>query len=107
MAEHALNMTVIGVFVLATDGKHGDSRLCHQPSRHLILGAQWIGGAEGDVRPSGFQHLHEIAGLRRHVQTGGDAYPGERMLRLEPLAHQLQHRHALSSPGDAISALGR
>ena len=91
-------MAVVSGFILATDSKHWDLLIGHQPGRHLVLRAEGIRGAKRDFRSTRLQHSHQIARLRGHMEAGGKAHPSERTLGGKALVYLLQHWHALRRP---------
>ena len=62
---------------------------------------------QDDVRAAGLERAHQVGGLGGHVQAGGDAVAGERLLPLEALADRLQDRHLPVGPLDPPDALRR
>ncbi len=44
-------MLIVGVSILALDGVGGNA-VFHQRRRHIVLGAEGIGGAEDDIGPA-------------------------------------------------------
>ena len=64
-------VSVIGLVVFPLDGVGRDSVLFHQCCGNIVLGAQWVAGAEGDFGASVPQSDSQVGRFAGHVQAGG------------------------------------
>ena len=82
VVDRGLDVLVVGVVVLALDREDGDVVLVDERRGDVVLGRERVGRAEHDVRAAGLERAHQVRGLGGHVQAGGDAVAGERLLAL-------------------------
>ena len=101
-----LDVLVVRVVVLALDREHADLVLGDEGCGDVVLGRERIGCAEHDVGSTGFERAHQVRRLGCHMEAGGDAIAGERLLTLEPLPDRDEHRHLAVGPRDAAHSLG-
>ena len=102
-----VDVAVVGVAVFAFDGEGGDAFVLGQVSRHVVLGAQGIGGADVHLGPAGFQGGGQHPRLGGDMETGGDPDPGQGFFPLEPLPDGIQDRHIPPGPLHPQAALVR
>ena len=81
--------------------KGGYTVLGHQGSRHVVLGAKGVAGAEHNTGPAVFQSEHEVCRLSGYVKAGRQPQTLERLLPGESLSDEAQHLHLSSSPLNA------
>ncbi len=103
--ERLVNVPVIGVAILPPAREHGEVHVLDQGGRDVILRGKRVAGAQRQRRAPGLQGAHEVCGLGRHVQAGGDPDPLERPLAREPLPNQAEHGHLGVGPADALPPL--
>ncbi len=65
-----VQMAVVGLAVLALDGKGRDTVNLHQSRRHVILGGEGVGGAGVNVGAARLQGGQQVGGLGGDVQAG-------------------------------------
>ena len=107
VVDGRLDVRVVRVVVLALDREDGDVELRDERRGDVVLRRERVRGAQHDVGAAGLERPHEVRGLGRHVETGGDAVARERLLLLEPLADRGEHRHLPVGPLDPPLALLR
>ena len=66
--EHAVEVAVVLLDALALDGVDGHLVVGDERRGDVVLGAQRVAGAEGDLGAAGQQHAHEVGGF------GGDVH---------------------------------
>ncbi len=98
-----VEVLVVGLVVLATDGVAADAVLGHERCGHVVLGRERVGGHERDLGTAGLERAHEVGRLGGDVQAGGDAQAVERLLPLEALADEAQDRHLPFRPLDTTN----
>ena len=93
------DVLVVGLAVLSLDGE-GRNPVRQHGRRHVVLGAQGIGGAQRQLSAPGLERGGQVGGLGGDVQAAG--YPGarQRLLPGEPLPYQLKHGHLARCPLD-------
>ena len=103
--DRRLDVLVVRVVVLALDRERRDLVAVDERRRDVVLRGERVRRAQHHVGAAGLQGAGQVRGLGRHVQAGGDAVAGERLLALEALADRGQHRHVAVGPLDAAHAL--
>ena len=103
--QRLVDVPVIGVPILPPAREHGEVRVLDQGRRDVILRGERVAGAQRHRRAPGLEGTHEVCGLGRHVQAGGDPEPLERPLAREPFPNQAEHRHLGVGPPDALPPL--
>ena len=103
--ERGLDVLVIGRVVLALDGVDRHLVVRHQRRGDVVLRRERVRRGQHHIGAAGLQHAHQVGGLARHVQARGHAQPLERLLLLEALLDQIQHRHLARGPLHAEAAL--
>ena len=83
-----------------------DPVLVDERGGDVVLGRERVRGAEDDLGAARLQRAHQVRRLGRHVEAGGDAVAGERLLALEALADRGEHRHLPVGPLDPPHAFG-
>src|SRR5439155_27349844 len=78
VGERRLDVAVVGLIVLALDGEYAGPVIPREVSRDVILCREWIGGAQGHVRPPGLERYGEVRRLGGDMQAGRDLLPLER-----------------------------
>ena len=77
----------------------------HQRGGHGVVGGERVAGAQADVGATRLERDRQVGGLAGDVQAGAEAQARERLLALEALADQPQHRHLQRGPLDEPLAL--
>ena len=98
------NVTVIGVVVLALDGKDGNVVIAHQAGGDVVLRGERIGGAQHHIGASIAQTNREVRSLGGHVQASGNPNALQRLVLDEFLADDLQNFHRLVGPVNPLLA---
>ena len=80
-------------------------RQVRERGRHVVLGRERIRGAERDLRSASLERQHEVRGLRRDVETRGDAPAFERLFLFEPGAHLAKDGHFTPVPARSATML--
>ncbi len=106
VVQGGADVPVVGLVVLALDGKDRDFVLSHQAGGHVILGRERVRGAEHHVGSPGLQGQRQVGRLGGDMQTPRKSHSFERLLFLETLADQPEHWHLLFSPLNSKLALG-
>ncbi len=99
--KHRPDMAVVGIMVLALDGKDGNPIIDHEGGGNVILGRQGVRGAEHDIGPSGLEGFHEVGRLAGHMEAGRHLDALERFRLGKILGNIGQNRHIPSCPFDA------
>src|SRR5205823_203185 len=89
----------------ALDGEYAGPVIPREVSRDVILCREWIGGAQGHVRPPGLERYGEVRRLGGDMQAGRDLLPLERPFAGESLFQLAEHRHELFGPFGAPATL--
>ena len=105
MVESSFNMLVVDFITLTLDRIDRHLFIGDKGRSHIILGAEWVRGAEYYISASSRQGAHQVSSLRGDVQTGTDADPSQWPLFGETLADQPQYRHLLLGPIHTLAAL--
>ena len=105
--EHLVDVPEERLGVLALHRERRDAALLAERRRHVVLGRERVRRAERDLRAAGRERLHQVRGLGRHVQARRDPDAGQRLLLLETLADQRQHRHLARRPLDPLAPFRR
>jgi hypothetical protein len=106
VVDSRLDVRVVRVVVLALDRKARDVVLVDERRGDVVLRRERIGRAQHDVRAARLQRPHQVGGLGRHVQAGGDAVAAQRLLALEALPDLGEHGHLPVCPFDPALPLG-
>ena len=96
-----LQVRVVRVAILAAPGKGRDAESSDQGGRNVVLGRQWVRGAQRHRGTARLERSHEVRRLGRHVQARADTQAVERTVGRETLPDQPQHRHFAFGPFDA------
>ena len=72
LVEQRAHMRGVRVEVLAAQRPDLDPMLQDKCGRHVVLGGQRVGRTQRGAGAAGLQGEHEVGGLGRDVQTGGD-----------------------------------
>ena len=107
VVDRSLDVRVVRVVVLALDREDADVVLVDERRGDVVLRRQRVRGAQHDVGAARLQRPHEVRGLGRDVEAGGDAVAVQRLLPLEALADRGEHRHLPVGPLDPPHALLR
>ena len=98
------DMLIIGVVVLALNGKGRDPVMLHQRGGHIVLRGQWVRRAQHHFHAARFEGPHEIRRLGGDMEAGHGGQPFQRLFFLEALADGAQHGHFPLGPFDAALA---
>ena len=86
VVDRRLEVLVVRVVVLALDRERRDPVCVDERRGDVVLGRERVRGAEHDLGAARLERPHEVRGLGRDMEAGGDAVAGERLLALEALA---------------------
>ena len=98
------DVTVVGVVVLALDGKDRNVVIAHQAGSDVILGGERIRGAEHDIGAAILQADGQVRGFGGDVQASRHADALQGLVLDEFLANDLQDFHGLVGPVDPLLA---
>ena len=76
-----VDMLIVDIIRLATNRIDRYSIMFHQCGRHIIVGAEWIAGAEHHIGTRGLQCACEVGGFRGDMQAAADADTSQRAPR--------------------------
>ena len=97
--QDRVDVLVIGVGILAADGKDRDA-LGDQGRGDVILSGQRVGCAQQRLSTTIAQCQHQVGGLGRDVEAGGDHETIQWLLLGKSLPHRRQDLHPAPGPCD-------
>ena len=105
MVEDSAQVLIVGFIVLAFDGKGGNAVFADQGGGHIVLGAEGVAGAEGQVGAAVPEGDGQVGGFGGYMEAGGQAQPLQGLFPGKAFPDNPQNAHFPLSPLDTIYAV--